>query len=43
MVPSFKRDIPVKNYFSILEPLRFAAALGVAVFHLTFCSPSGQR
>jgi peptidoglycan/LPS O-acetylase OafA/YrhL len=38
MVPSFKRDIPVKNYFSILDLLRFAAALGVAVFHLMFWS-----
>jgi peptidoglycan/LPS O-acetylase OafA/YrhL len=28
----------VKNYFSTLDPLRFAAALGVAVFHLTFWS-----
>lgn len=28
----------MKNYFSILDPLRFAAALGVAVFHLTFWS-----
>jgi len=28
----------VKSYFSILDPLRFAAALGVAVFHLTFWS-----
>jgi peptidoglycan/LPS O-acetylase OafA/YrhL len=28
----------VKNYFSLLDPLRFAAALSVAVFHLTFWS-----
>jgi peptidoglycan/LPS O-acetylase OafA/YrhL len=28
----------VKSYFSLLDPLRFAAALGVAVFHLTFWS-----
>ena len=28
----------MKNYFSVLDPLRFAAALGVAVFHLTFWS-----
>jgi peptidoglycan/LPS O-acetylase OafA/YrhL len=28
----------VKNYFSLLDPLRFGAALGVAVFHLTFWS-----
>lgn len=28
----------MKNHFPILDPLRFAAALGVAVFHLTFWS-----
>jgi peptidoglycan/LPS O-acetylase OafA/YrhL len=28
----------VKNYFSVLDPLRFGAALCVAVFHLTFWS-----
>jgi peptidoglycan/LPS O-acetylase OafA/YrhL len=28
----------VKNHFALLDPLRFAAALGVAVFHLTFWS-----
>jgi peptidoglycan/LPS O-acetylase OafA/YrhL len=28
----------VKNYFSLLDPLRFGAALSVAVFHLTFWS-----
>ena len=28
----------MKNHFSILDPLRFGAALGVAVFHLTFWS-----
>jgi peptidoglycan/LPS O-acetylase OafA/YrhL len=28
----------VKNHFSLLDPLRFGAALGVAVFHLTFWS-----
>jgi peptidoglycan/LPS O-acetylase OafA/YrhL len=28
----------MKNHFSLLDPLRFAAALGVAVFHLTFWS-----
>jgi peptidoglycan/LPS O-acetylase OafA/YrhL len=28
----------VKNYFSLLDPLRFAAALSVAVFHLMFWS-----
>src|SRR5262249_5429441 len=29
---------PVKNHFPILDPLRFAAALGVAVFHQIFWS-----
>jgi peptidoglycan/LPS O-acetylase OafA/YrhL len=40
MVPLSKQesDIPVKNYFSLLDPLRFGAALSVAVFHLTFWS-----
>jgi peptidoglycan/LPS O-acetylase OafA/YrhL len=28
----------MKNHFPLLDPLRFAAALGVAVFHLTFWS-----
>jgi len=28
----------VKNHFPLLDPLRFGAALGVAVFHLTFWS-----
>ena len=28
----------MKNYFSLLDPLRFGAALSVAVFHLTFWS-----
>jgi peptidoglycan/LPS O-acetylase OafA/YrhL len=28
----------VKNYFPLLDPLRFGAALGVAVFHLMFWS-----
>jgi peptidoglycan/LPS O-acetylase OafA/YrhL len=28
----------VKNYFSLLDPLRFGAALSVAVFHLVFWS-----
>ena len=28
----------MKNYFSLLDPLRFGAALGVAVFHLMFWS-----
>jgi peptidoglycan/LPS O-acetylase OafA/YrhL len=28
----------MKNHFPILDPMRFAAALGVAVFHLTFWS-----
>jgi peptidoglycan/LPS O-acetylase OafA/YrhL len=28
----------VKNHFPLLDPLRFAAALGVAVFHLMFWS-----
>jgi peptidoglycan/LPS O-acetylase OafA/YrhL len=28
----------VKNHFSLLDPLRFGAALGVAVFHLMFWS-----
>ena len=28
----------MKNYFSVLDPLRFAAALSVAVFHLMFWS-----
>ena len=31
----------MKNYFSLLDPLRFAAALGVAVFHLMFYSWAG--
>lgn len=31
----------MKNYFSLLDPLRFAAALGVAVFHLMFFSWAG--
>jgi peptidoglycan/LPS O-acetylase OafA/YrhL len=31
----------VKNYFSLLDPLRFGAALGVAVFHLMFYSWAG--
>ncbi|MEO8322014.1 MAG: acyltransferase, partial [Bradyrhizobium sp.] len=30
----------MKNYFSLLDPLRFVAALGVAVFHLMFWSSS---
>jgi peptidoglycan/LPS O-acetylase OafA/YrhL len=30
--------MPVKNYFSLLDLLRFGAALGVAVFHLMFWS-----
>jgi peptidoglycan/LPS O-acetylase OafA/YrhL len=30
--------MPVKNHFSLLDPLRFGAALGVAVFHLMFWS-----
>src|SRR5215475_13384632 len=40
MVPPSRqeRDIPVKNYFSLLDPLRFGAALGVGVFHLMFWS-----
>src|SRR6185436_15020159 len=33
--------IPVKNYFSLLDPLRFGAALFVAVFHLMFYSWAG--
>ncbi len=28
----------MKNHFPLLDPMRFAAALGVAVFHLTFWS-----
>ena len=32
----------MKNHFAILDPLRFAAALGVAVFHLTFWSWAGS-
>ena len=36
--PTQERHIPVKNHFALLDPLRFAAALGVAVFHLTFWS-----
>jgi peptidoglycan/LPS O-acetylase OafA/YrhL len=32
----------VKNYFSLLDPLRFGAALGVAVFHLMFYSWAGS-
>jgi peptidoglycan/LPS O-acetylase OafA/YrhL len=32
----------VKNYFSLLDPLRFGAALGVAVFHLMFWSWAGS-
>jgi peptidoglycan/LPS O-acetylase OafA/YrhL len=31
----------VKNYFSLLDPLRFGAALVVAVFHLMFYSWAG--
>ena len=31
----------MKNYFSLLDPLRFGAALGVAVFHLMFYSWAG--
>lgn len=30
--------LPVNNHFPMLDPLRFGAALGVAVFHLTFWS-----
>ena len=29
---------PMKNHFPLLDPLRFAAALGVAFFHLMFMS-----
>ena len=29
---------PVKNHFSRLDPLRFGAALGVAIFHQMFWS-----
>jgi len=32
----------VKNYFSLLDPLRFGAALFVAVFHLMFYSWAGS-
>ena len=32
----------MKNYFSLLDPLRFGAALGVAVFHLMFYSWAGS-
>jgi len=32
----------VKNYFSLLDPLRFGAALSVAVFHLMFWSWAGS-
>ena len=32
----------MKNYFSLLDPLRFGAALGVAVFHLMFWSWAGS-
>src|SRR6201992_1306455 len=32
----------MKNHFPILDPLRFAAALGVAVFHLMFWSWAGS-
>lgn len=31
----------MKNYFSLLDPLRFGAALAVAVFHLMFYSWAG--
>jgi peptidoglycan/LPS O-acetylase OafA/YrhL len=31
----------VKNYFSLLDPLRFGAAVGVAIFHLMFYSWAG--
>ena len=31
----------MKNYFSLLDPLRFGAALGVAIFHLMFYSWAG--
>lgn len=33
----------MKNYFSLLDPLRFAAALGVAVFHLMFWAWAGTE
>ena len=29
---------PVKNHFPLLDPLRFGAALGVAIFHQMFWS-----
>src|ERR1700750_2863052 len=32
----------MKNHFPILDPLRFAAALGAAVLHLTFWSWAGS-
>ena len=32
----------MKNYFSLLDPLRFGAALGVAIFHLMFYSWAGS-
>ncbi|WFU16055.1 acyltransferase [Bradyrhizobium sp. CB3481] len=32
----------MKNYFSLLDPLRFGAALSVAVFHLMFYSWAGS-
>lgn len=32
----------MKNYFSLLDPLRFGAALSVAVFHLLFWSWAGS-
>ena len=31
----------MKNYFSLLDPLRFGAAVGVAIFHLMFYSWAG--
>src|SRR6201985_1780946 len=37
---SFSRNLsaPMKNHFPLLDPLRFGAALGVAIFHQMFWS-----
>jgi peptidoglycan/LPS O-acetylase OafA/YrhL len=44
MVPLARQasGIPVKNHCAMLDPLRFGAALIVAVFHLTFWSWAGS-
>jgi peptidoglycan/LPS O-acetylase OafA/YrhL len=37
-IVSWSWSTPVKNHFPLLDPLRFGAALGVAVFHQMFWS-----